>query len=131
MIATQDKTPLYFRAFGKDVKVVAIATTDTEANDYCREHRDCGVLDNIEGNFIFIAKLEDLGEAKLKSLHPAEMFVEIVAENSPIIKGKRITVSREAMGGRHRVCRVWTGKKWTLFHGVIMLPASDFTEVKA
>jgi hypothetical protein len=67
--------------------------------------------------------------AKKPTLHEVEMFVQITGENAILLKGMYVTVTREAMGERHRLCRVADKGKLRMFHGVLMIPPADFTEV--
>jgi hypothetical protein len=51
---------LYYRLMNKYFKVVYIAETDDEANEYTKTHKDAGVIaeDNING-LIYIAEIKE------------------------------------------------------------------------
>lgn len=51
---------LYLRTMGRDFKVVAIATSDAEANAYMEAHPGTGAIAD-EGGFVFIANIADKG----------------------------------------------------------------------
>lgn len=61
MIKEQGLVPVYILALGAYVRVVAIATTDAEANAYCEAHPEVGVIANVPGDYVFMARLDDKG----------------------------------------------------------------------
>ena len=50
-----DEAYLYYRAMGKIFRVVGIAESDEEANEYCARHEDVGVI-GLLGNLVILAE---------------------------------------------------------------------------
>jgi len=55
-----DNQTIYVRSMNKALKVVAICSTDDEANDFCEKNVDTGVI-AVFGELVFIANLYDRG----------------------------------------------------------------------
>jgi len=53
---------VYVRSMGKALRITAICSSVTEANDYCERHVDEGVIAEF-GPLVFIANLYDKGVA--------------------------------------------------------------------
>lgn len=52
---------VYIKSMGKIFPVEHIAKDDDEANEFCRRHKDCGVIAHDEKNgLVFIANLYSL-----------------------------------------------------------------------
>ena len=52
---------LYFRSMGKALRVVAICSTDDEANKYMEKHDDTAVI-GCTGPFVILCRKWDKGE---------------------------------------------------------------------
>jgi hypothetical protein len=60
----QKELQFYVKSMGKIFQVKHIATSINEANEYCENHNDCGVIaEDTEKGIIFIANLYS-GEIK-------------------------------------------------------------------
>ena len=55
-----DTETLYFRSMGKALRVTAIATSDTEANDHMARHSEATVI-GVCGPFVLMADRFDKG----------------------------------------------------------------------
>lgn len=63
-----DQNPeLFIRSFGRFVRVTHIAHSVDEANEWCAEHPDDGVLAEDGEEHIFLAKITDLGHTPMES----------------------------------------------------------------
>lgn len=59
--AAKQSETLLFRSMGKSFRILAIATTEDEANDYMRKHDEAAVIAQL-GPFVFMADKCDPGQ---------------------------------------------------------------------